>query len=127
MDAIYDAVVAMDDLYLQHLLFDLECHELIVLLNRLVADSILKISTLHRFQSGLHFLTIKFKKKFTHFSIDCDSYCRSLLMQESYLDWRVCYDSTTMGYTHVMRSLQKYCYLCVVMRSYPVIVFAPHS
>lgn len=42
MDAIFDVAVAMDDLYLQHLLSDLECLELIIWPIRIAADSILK-------------------------------------------------------------------------------------
>lgn len=42
MDVIYDVVVAMDDLYLLHLLSDLECHELIILPIHSEADSILR-------------------------------------------------------------------------------------
>lgn len=42
MGVVYDVAEAMDDLYLLHLLFDLECHELIVLPIRSVVDSILQ-------------------------------------------------------------------------------------
>lgn len=61
MDAIYDAAAAMDDLYLQHLLSDLECHELIVWPIRIVADSILKIS--------IYMLFIDFNQVYTFFFI----------------------------------------------------------
>lgn len=44
MDAIYDVAEAMDGQYLQRLLSDLECHELISLPIRLVVDSILQIN-----------------------------------------------------------------------------------
>lgn len=42
MDAVFDVAVATDGLYLQHLLFDLECLELIIWPNRFAVDSILR-------------------------------------------------------------------------------------
>lgn len=100
MDAIYDVDEVMDDLYLQHLSSDLECHELIILPIQLAVDSILQNAS-NTFRFKFTFNVVQKICENTDFLIDFDRCCQSLLMQVNYLDLLVCYGSMLMGYIHV--------------------------